>query len=671
MKKEYSKIILIFIVAIFLEVIVFNITSYRTLLGKYETKTYVNPEFLYSNEDDGYSYLKIDNIDSEVVTLKVDFKESREHTNYKVYYIDETSSEYQYLTTKECVSNYKKSEYIPLYLSGNVEKMIIAVDTYIYESGELESISINEKIPFEFNIIRFIVLVLGSFIIYCIKHKKIFDEKYSEKSLNQELILVITLGFFFLLLSFIGNYSSNESDTYFSEGRYSIDSGIYNVDFVNSLKQGRLYLSEQPSEKFLELENPYDFIKRGELIRDIDYKWDTAYYNGHFYIYFGILPVLLIFLPYNLLTNRYLKIGIVVFIFSVFILILLKEILLKLIKRYAKNISFRNVFLLLVILCSGTLILYANGMSRVYELVIIVGLYFVLQGIFFILKSLEKEENRHRNIFFGSLCLALSVACRPTDLLVSIVILPYLINLLVKYIKNIKENKKNLLKLVLAVGVPYLTVGAGLMYYNYIRFGNCFDFGAEYQLTINNMMELGSRIFSVPVGILNNLFKIPHFVSQFPFIAHSNDYTTFYGSYYIENLIGGVFMIAPICFMIFYIVKFNKKTANRELKTIVNSLVIVGIIIASISVAMAGSNQRYLIDYAWMFIFAGILIFTSLYDILKSEESKRILNKILAIITVYTFLVGIASGILTEKENMKNNSPKEYYKTKYTICFWE
>ena len=123
--------------------------------------------------------------------------------------------------------------------------------------------------------------------------------------------------------------------------------------------------------------------------------------------------------------------------------------------------------------------------------------------------------------------------------------------------------------------------------------------------------------------------------------------------------------------MIFYIVKFNKKVANKELKIIVNSLVIVGALLAGTSVAMAGSNQRYLIDYAWMFIFAGILIFISIYNLLKSEEAKMVLNKLLVIITVYTFFVGIASGILSEKEYFKYFSPEEYFKTKYTICFWE
>ena len=50
MKKEYLKIILIFILAVLLEVIVFNITSYSTLLGNYEIKTYTEEhiENIYS-----------------------------------------------------------------------------------------------------------------------------------------------------------------------------------------------------------------------------------------------------------------------------------------------------------------------------------------------------------------------------------------------------------------------------------------------------------------------------------------------------------------------------------------------------------------------------------------------------------------------------------------------
>ena len=102
-----------------------------------------------------------------------------------------------------------------------------------------------------------------------------------------------------------------------------------------------------------------------------------------------------------------------------------------------------------------------------------------------------------------------------------------------------------------------------------------------------------------------------------------------------------------------------------------NSLVIIGLFLAMFSTAVAGSNQRYLIDYAWMLITAGTLIFISMYNLLKSDEAKNIMKKILAITAIYTMIISICISIRGEGENMLRLSPIEYYKTKYTICFWE
>ena len=670
MKKEYFRILLIFIIALFLEVIVFNITSYRTLIGHYDIKTYTETEFL--NSDNGRSYLKINNINTEVATLKLEFKKYKTISDYRIFYSDETSKEFFGLSSKTYIEDNEKSQYIPLYLSGKTNSLIIELEEDVYEAGALEKVVLNEKIPFEFNIIRFFIVLGILLFVYALKNSNVFKEEYSKKSLKQEYILLGIIAVFFVILSLINTYStSEENDNEESIWGFTTTTGMYNKEFVDSIKEGKFYLNFEPSEKFLELENPYDVQERNKVEREVDYRWDTAYYNGKFYVYFGILPVLLVFLPYNLITGKYLKISVVTFGFSILIIILLKEILLKLLTRYFKNIKFKSVVYYLIILLSGTLILYANGMSRFYEVVIIAGLYFVLQGIYFILNAQELEKNRHLNIFYGSLCLALSVACRPTDLLASLLILPYLIKIFINYLKNFKDNKNNIVKLVLAVTIPYITVGSALMWYNYTRFGNIFDFGAKYQLTINNMVELENRMASVPVGILTNLFCIPKFIFDFPFITHTNDIATFYGYYYIENMIGGVFAIAPISLLIFFIIKFNKKIKNKELKVVVNSLTITGLLIAIISIAMAGSNQRYLIDYIWMLIIAGILIFESFFELLKSDEAKKIVTIILSAIMIYMSIIGICSGVISESEYIKKYSPEAYYRTKYTVCFWE
>ena len=55
--------------------------------------------------------------------------------------------------------------------------------------------------------------------------------------------------------------------------------------------------------------------------------------------------------------------------------------------------------------------------------------------------------------------------------------------------------------------IPFIIVGLGLMYYNYIRFDSPFDFGANYNLTTNDMTLRGFNIDRIFLGIYYMLFK--------------------------------------------------------------------------------------------------------------------------------------------------------------------
>lgn len=659
-KVLIKKYVILFLIAACLEIFLFNISSYSTLLGKYEVKICDEPEFLYYSEDGNRAFVIFDDIDIKTETVKVDIDNIEKITEYKIFYSDETTSSHIGGFAKNCIPGNEKSKFIHLNLSGITKSIIVELDSSVYNSGNLKSISVNEKIPFEFNKTRFFVVFLIISFAYFMKTSSFFKQEYSNKNFKQELVLLGILAIFLFILSYINTYSVNENEFEF-----------YSKNFVDALANGSIALLEEPSDEFKNLENPYDAQERASLDREKDYIWDTAYYNGKQYVYFGILPMLISFLPYYFITKKYLKMSIVIFVFSALCFILLKEILLKLLSKFFEKIPFNIVIYFLVTLCSGSLILYANGIPRIYELAIVSALYFALQGIYFIMNALENEKKRYRNIFFGCLFLALAVACRATSLFVSLLILPYLIYLLIESIKIFKENKLPLVKLLISTCIPYLTIGALLMWYNYIRFGNVFDFGTKYQLTIINMNSLSNRFSALPVGLITNLFSIPEFLSEFPFITYHNKLTTFYGYYYIENMIGGLCIIVPIVFMNFLVLKANKNTQNRSLKILLNSLVIVGILLCILSVMIGGSNQRYLIDYAWILILSAILIFCIFYNKLQSEEAKKILQKILCYITIYTFIISISAGIVSEKDYMKKYSPEKYYELRYTVCFWE
>ena len=56
---------------------------------------------------------------------------------------------------------------------------------------------------------------------------------------------------------------------------------------------------------------------------------------------------------------------------------------------------------------------------------------------------------------------------------------------------------------------------------------------------------------------------------------------------------------------------------------------------------------------------------------LKTEEGKKILGKVFNSIVVFTLIINILSGfcIIGGVNSMKNNSPKEYFKSEYTVMF--
>ena len=50
-----------------------------------------------------------------------------------------------------------------------------------------------------------------------------------------------------------------------------------------------------------EMANPYDTAARQQAAPDA--LWDVAYYQGRYYVYFGVIPCLLFQLPFEALTG--------------------------------------------------------------------------------------------------------------------------------------------------------------------------------------------------------------------------------------------------------------------------------------------------------------------------------------------------------------------------------
>ena len=583
MKKGILQIL---ILVLFLEVFIFNYQSFRVLSSNNE-KFFSPTEFSEYKTIENYTYVQIDNISEEVKTVHINLK-NEENVDYQFFYTDETSSEFRETASKQYVQKLEQSKYISTYLSGKSKKIAIKVYS---PDAEIDSITINEKIPFRFNFGRVLILFIILSFMYCIKKCDFLKVPYSRENYKQQIAIFLACMLFVFITGYINLCSGNVKEL-----------NYYETDFVDALSNGKISLDEEPSEKLENLKNPYDVTERNKnsLKRGKDYIWDASYYNGKYYSYFGILPALIMLVPYHLISGEYMAISMAILIFSLMTIWSLKELILRIFERYFKDVPFKLIIYSIMIILFGSQILFLNGRPMFYELAVISGLFFATTGINFLLIGIENENTKYKYIFLSSIFLSLSVACRPTMLLTSLIAMPVFIKI---FIKNCKE-KRNVTKTLLYIGIPYILIGGMLMFYNYIRFGSIFEFGASYQLTVNDMLHLKNRFMTIGIGLVCNLFGIPVFTTSFPFITTNQNLLSFYGYYYIEDMIGGLFILVPICFSIFSLPKLWKKSKNKEVCYAILTFSVVGLIICILSIMMAGSLQRYIIDYGWMLILA-------------------------------------------------------------------
>ena len=367
--------------------------------------------------------------------------------------------------------------------------------------------------------------------------------------------------------------------------------------FTESLLRGHLYFDNVPvDEKLLEMENPYDPDAREAL--QVRYAWDHAYYNGHYYLYYGVAPVFLLFAPYRLITGRSLtgfhatQVFVAALFCGVFCLFRL------LTKKFFKNMSVA-AWLFLTVTVSLTCIWSGIAAPALYNTAVSSALCMEVWSLFFYVKAvwdtgMEEENKAIRFAFLGALFGALAFGCRPNIALGNLLAIP----LVVVFLKQRGLRPALLGKLLIAV-LPYVVIGILLMLYNRVRFDNPFEFGQSYQLTIADQSDYGTRGLSalhwvtLSNGLIFNFFQSPQLTHGFPFVGA-----------------GGVFLAYPVfCYAFFGAVDGKTRGLVKEnrLGFFLVMLAVVAVLITAVGVTWAPYMvDRYREDVIWLI---GILAF--------------------------------------------------------------
>ncbi len=319
------------------------------------------------------------------------------------------------------------------------------------------------------------------------------------------LLVLIVLSVFVMTLSPVWN------------GEIILHNGQYEM-MTESILQGRLDLDVTADPRLYEMENPYDAALRDGM--DIKYPLDHAFYQGRFYMYFGIVPVFLAFLPYRLLTGQPLLSVHATQFFTAAFLIGLLACFRSLAKKYFPQMTL-GMLIALLVLFSLLSVLFPAKFPTLYETPVACGMMLEIWSIFCFSRAFrEKKPNRAVLgwALGGSLLGALTFGCRPPLALANAVVLP----MAFRFLKREKITRGRI-GLLLAAALPYALVAAGLMAYNYARFGSPFEFGQAYQLTTADQSRYGhiqgfQDLVRILVQTWNALFAVPALDPVFPFL---------------------------------------------------------------------------------------------------------------------------------------------------------
>lgn len=670
-KKKQAGLVFLLILAVTVicEIFVFNFKFWGSLRSE---RVSVAPSVINGATDLGdnryrlykrHAYLEYDGIGAKIDYLKIS-PETGYSTSVKLSATDE-GNEYPLSVPQRTINTYvEPSQYIRLHFNGEVDSLTIGLDNSVGTIINLDDIVINPQVPMMFSFARVGLIVLLAMLLYILRPSSaVYNYATDLKNKNQRYLAIIVAVLqiaCFAGMSFINIDATKWDRTEIHHRQY------YNL--IEAFKQGRLSIGDG-SPSLNEMENPYDCNARIE--NEVEFNWDNAYYDGKYYSYFGVLPALVMHLPYNLITGGELPNQVAVIILASAVIIGIMLLLWEIIRKWFKNTPFVLYLLMSVVFSVTSGLFYGVYKPDFYMIPPLSGLALSLFALSLWINA-EKPDGTIcvKRIGWGGFLAALTALCRPQFLIT------LFFGVLLFFDAVFKKRtlfSKSSIKQTLALCLPILAVAFAAMWYNYARFGSPLDFGANYNLTTNDMTKRGMVFGRTGLGLFTYFFQPMRLDAQFPFVNDFDPATIYQGITITEKQIGGAFMIFPILiFAIIGLVKPKLFKDKMQYRLLLMAFVM-AFIVAVLDTQMAGILMRYLTDFVWLLMIGTTLTVFAIYEKVSANGTAVAKSRIKTAILVLC-AISLAVAFLSIFAHSKNavwfSNSIGYAFIKHTIAFW-
>jgi hypothetical protein len=610
------------------ELTLFNWPHYLSLWTD-ETLGYTAQDFEIQEGEAGTG-IKLKNLDREISSLHIALSSGGIHKQQiEIIYKDEESTRRHDATLYDFSS---RSHYVTLLSHGKVHELGIYSD----EKLGIDTVTINPVVPIKIFMLRIalmgVLLFVGCVFMNGKTRKKLkfflFDYSFNRASRTQKY-LYWGMVFSVVMLCCFTAYIDRQA-------QYDLknDPHVVYPLMVDSLLSGHLYLDVEVSPELLNSSRPYDPADR--VSKGIPYQSDYAYYDGRYYSYFGVIPALILFLPFKLITGQHLSASSGVFVFAALSCLAFALLWREMVCRFMRQMPFFLYCLgaLSLMMCSGILWLCRHS---TYETAISSAMMFSVLGFWLFLKSFADLKKIKRGFFLAALSFALAVGCRPNAVFISLLV-PIFAWYGIRYMRaenphGARNARGSYSSLLLCLAVPYALVASFLMWYNHARFGSITDFGAFHQLTGANMKALSlanplGKLLKIVYGFQAYLFDMPDFSAHFPFVRLKLDMEA---PVLIYNPNLPVYLFgAPVVGMMNFPLLWFLFTMRRVcgaipvqhdmLRKLLPAMLAIGFIQIVVIALNAGVLMRYAMDFLWLFALSGLVCACFTYRICMAND---------------------------------------------------
>lgn len=329
------------------------------------------------------------------------------------------------------------------------------------------------------------------------------------------------------------------------------------------------------------------------------YLLDASQYNGRYYLYFGVVPVLLLFWPYAALTGHDCPPNLAVLLAAAAAFLFWLRIYTEARARYFPTArAWLDVTAVgLLALGSGLPVLLVSG--GMYEVALAWGGLWVAVLFWSLFRALHSERHTVAWLAAASLAYGLGVGCRPTIFLLG-PLLP-----LVAWLAA-RKRPQDRVRLLGAVVIPAGAIGLGLMLYNHARFDSPFEFGLNHQVNAIAGGKLQDASF-VPANVDWYYFTPPTLSAYFPYLYPHSSYPMPAGYYAGSEPTHGqplLTMLAAVCALAAW---RHRPALPRPLGWFLGLLGFAFGVMLLVNASFAYRSSRYLVDFQPMLVLSLLL----------------------------------------------------------------